>query len=88
MKYPLKYIVVIFTISLISQSFNLLAQSDWQLAKEKDGIKVYMRSYKGGKLKELKAISKIKCSLHALNAVFKDVPNCKNWMAEIGRAHV
>lgn len=86
MTYKFKHATVFFTILIFIQSLSLLGQSDWELAKEKDGIKVYLRSYKGGKLKELKAITKIKCSLHTLNAVFKDVTNCKNWMSDIGES--
>ena len=72
--------IAFFVVILIT---NLQAQSDWQLAKEKDGIKVYLRNYKGGKLKELRAICTIKSSLHAVNAVMKDVPNAKNWINKI-----
>jgi len=76
---------IAFTILCFVQQ-NIIAQADWKFAKEKDGIKVFIRSYKGGKLKELKATTKIKTSLAALNAVFKDVANCKNWMSDVGES--
>lgn len=74
--HKIAFFLVLFTTITYSQQ-------EWKLAKEKDNIKVYLRNYKGGKLKEFKAITTMRASLNAVNAVIKDVPNAKNWINKI-----
>lgn len=71
-------------ISVVSifffHSIYLKAQTDWVLAKNKDGVQVYTKFYKKDGLRQLKAESTIDgISLHSFAAVFKDVENTKDW---------
>jgi nitrogen regulatory protein PII-like uncharacterized protein len=71
---------------LLLATFTVFAQKDWELAKEKDGIEVYLRNYKGSKFKELKAVGKINADINTIVAIFKDTENAKVWMADINES--
>lgn len=74
----IKLLAVLFLFTLV-----LCAQNDWELIKEKDGVKVYLRNYKSGKLKEFKAVGKISATLNEVNAVLKDFEHAQNWMVDL-----
>jgi len=52
---------------------NLNAQTDWELKKEEDGIKVYLREVEGSKIQEYKAETILKGKVSSYIAVMKDV---------------
>lgn len=76
---------LLFLILLVFNS-SCFAQADWVLAKDKDGIKVFLRNYKNGRLKEFKATTTCKATLPQLLSVFQDVENSKSWMADIKKS--
>jgi hypothetical protein len=55
------------------------AQSDWQLQKEKDGIKVYTKSNEGSKLKASKAEMILAHKAEAVLDVILDVSRYPEW---------
>jgi len=57
----------------------LSAQSDWKLAKEKNGIKVYTRVVKEGTLKEFKAVMDITASMSDVKKVLLDINGYAKW---------
>jgi hypothetical protein len=64
----------------VFNSIRAAAQTDWELARNKDGVQVYTKNYKQDGLKQLKAESTIDgISLHTFAAVFKDIDNTKEW---------
>lgn len=70
-------------IVVLLTNFCMMAQADWEFIKAKDGVKVYLRNYKGGKLKEFKATAKINATLSQVNAVLKDHEKAQNWMVDL-----
>lgn len=69
------------TISLffLLISFSLNSQDDWQLQKEKNGIKVYTQEVAGSSLKAFKSVTEIETSVASLVAVCKDVASFPEW---------
>lgn len=58
----------------------LTAQKDWQLQKDRNGVKVYYREPADSPIKELKIVTQVKCSLSSALAVLQDVPNLSKWV--------
>jgi len=54
-------------------------QEDWELQKDKKGIKVWTKDYPDSKFKQFKATTKIKASLKNVVAVFLDIENMGEW---------
>ena len=52
----------------------------WELAKDKEGIKVYTREIKGSAFKEYRAVMKIEASLSSLVALVDDIAECHAWI--------
>ncbi len=52
---------------------NINAQSDWELKKEKDGIKVFLRDVEGSDIQEYKAEAILEGKVASFIAVMKDV---------------
>lgn len=67
----MKYIVAL--IIGISTIITLNAQTEWELKKEEDGIKVYLREVDGSKIQEYKAEAILKGKVSSYIAVMKDV---------------
>lgn len=75
-----------YTFILLSFSFFNRAncQSDWTLARNRNGVQVYTKNYKSSGLKQLKAETTITgISLHTIAAVFKDIDNTKKWTSKL-----
>lgn len=62
----------VFIIGVISVTV-IFAQGDWELKKEKDGIKVYLRDVEGSRIQEFKAEAILDGKLSSIVAVLKDV---------------
>lgn len=54
--------------------------SDWELKRQSDGLKVYIRDIAGSDVKQIKIETTLDASLHAVVAVLKDVPAYKEWI--------
>lgn len=60
---------------------NLEAQeSDWELKREKDNLKVYTRNIAETGIKQLKLHTEMKTSLNSIIALFDDVPANSEWV--------
>jgi hypothetical protein len=59
--------------------FILLAQSEWKLERDKEGIKVYSNNYPGSKIKALKVVCIVESTLSQLAAVMLDIKNQDEW---------
>ena len=81
----LKKIEFNFLTLLGMVAFSLLCSfsvtSDWELAMDKDKIKVYTRYVEGSKLKEYKATAQINVTPQAMIDLLKDGDSLKNWLA-------
>ena len=52
----------------------------WELAKDKNGIKVFTREIAGSQLKEFKGVVQIKTSLESLIALYYDRESSQQWI--------
>ncbi|QQR98422.1 MAG: START domain-containing protein [Sphingobacteriales bacterium] len=68
----MKRVVLILTL-MMSTYIISSAQNNWELEKEKDGIKVWTKKREGSKLKEYKGVTIVQTSVDKLLAVFKNV---------------
>lgn len=64
--------IMTLIIGLIS-ILNINAQADWELKKDKDGIKVYLRDVEGSDIQEYKAVAILEGKISSFIAVMKDV---------------
>ena len=67
---------VIF-ISSLAQSYT-----EWELAKDKDGIKVYTREVTDSRIKEFRAESTVESTLSSVVAVMTDINSIPDWVEE------
>ncbi len=60
----------------------LLSQDsyDWELKRNKGGIRVYMKNVEGSNIKELKFETEIEASLNAVAAILTDVKGFDDWV--------
>lgn len=72
MKY-LSLIIIFFSF------FHTNAQKDWELKKEKNGIKVYTKTTEGSKLKASKVEMEVKTTIPKILAVLTDVSKYTEW---------
>lgn len=75
----LKSFCLLFCSLLFLYPSDSIAQS-WDLAKDKNGIKVYTRKMAGNTLKDFKGKVTIKASAEKVAAVIKDIDNYEDWM--------
>jgi hypothetical protein len=61
-------------------STTALAQKDWTLKVDKDGIKVYTKNLDNSPFKAVKTICTIETSLSQLTAVLMDINNTVDWV--------
>jgi START domain-containing protein len=73
-------VVLIFMVSLSNPGHTQSKPSNWELARDKNGIKVYTRSIEGKTVKEFKAVCRMKTSVNSLVALYNDVPNKTEWV--------
>jgi ribosome-associated toxin RatA of RatAB toxin-antitoxin module len=57
-----------------------MAQSDWNLKKDQNGILIYSRSLKDSKFNELKAVFDLPGTFDQLSSILNDVSNYKTWV--------
>jgi len=61
---------------------DVIAQTAWQLKKNKEGIEVYTRKIKGSKFKEYKAITKVDGTVQEIVQILQDPSNFDKWMPD------
>jgi hypothetical protein len=68
-------------------SIALFAQvnetDEWNLAKDKQGVKIYTRTLEGSKLKEFRVYAELEVSPETLVQVLMDVPHYVDWAENI-----
>ncbi|MEE9438405.1 MAG: START domain-containing protein [Saprospiraceae bacterium] len=64
-------------------TMSLSAQSDWQLARNENGIKVWTKDVADSNFKQFKAETNIKADLENIVAVFLDIENMHLWYDRI-----
>jgi len=74
--YSKALVVVLF---LFLQPGYVLAQQ-WQLQKDEQGIRVYLRDYPDSDIKEFKGEIRIQAGLGSLLAVMDDTSACEDWV--------
>lgn len=70
---------------LIQPSF---AQSDWSLAKDADGIKVYVRNVVGSPLREFRGEVQLKATPEAVVKVLRDANAFRKWMPDVAASEL
>ena len=56
------------------------ANAQWELVKDENGIKVYLRTIPGSEIKEFKGVTNINSSLDSIVAVLDDTEACAKWV--------
>lgn len=79
LKFPLLYIILIL---IAGPPAEVSDNGEWELAKEKDGIKVYTRKLEDSRIKEFKAESEVETTLSSLVAFMTDIPALPEWVHE------
>ncbi len=74
-KIPLLFAIMFLSINTFSQS-----NADWELKRDKGGIKVYMREVPDSDIKELKFETEIEASLNAVAAILTNVEGFDDWV--------
>ncbi len=59
---------------------NMDGDEGWELVKEKDGVKVYVRSVKISKVKAFRGVIQIESDLSTLNTFFVDADHFPEWV--------
>lgn len=75
-------------LCMVVCSVSVMANTDWQLAKEEDGITVYTRDVDNSPVKQFRASTKISASLASVLAVMLDSEVCSEWMYRCQEAKV
>lgn len=73
---------------LLSLACSGRAEEDWQLKKDKRGIKVYTRPVAGAKVNELKATMRMRTSVDRLLAVYLDPAKATAWVPSCEKARL
>ena len=69
-----------FVLIAIFLSIGTIAQENWDLKKDKDGIKVYSRKNELSKFNQVRVICSVDAKLSELAALILDVTNYSNWV--------
>jgi hypothetical protein len=70
---------LLFTFLIVSSGFAQKAD-DWKLARDKEGVKIYLRSVKGLGTKEVLGLTQVSATLGALVSMVKDPENHHIWI--------
>ncbi|MCI5058750.1 MAG: START domain-containing protein [Flavobacteriales bacterium] len=72
----------IISVLILIYSFTSVAQ-DWELEKDKEGIKVYTRLEPGNDLKSFKGVAYTNASISDIYQILLDAGNVKDWAFSI-----
>ena len=82
----MKFVIPFLFISLFCISIS--AQADWELQRDKSGIKVWTKDYPDSKFKQFKTETKIKASLENVVSVFLDIENMGLWYDRVEKVEM
>lgn len=74
------YFILTLFLFLGSIAAHGSANDQWELVKDEDGIKVFLKSVPGLKIKEFKGVTNINSSLDSILAVLYDADACPQWV--------
>ena len=81
--------IVFFSLYLCSALISFSqTYTEWELAKDKDGIKVYTRELTDSRIKEFRAESEVISSLSAVVALMVDIESIPAWVEEAERSRL
>ncbi len=64
------------------------AQSDWSLAKDAEGIKVYVRNVEGSPLREFRGEAQLKATPEDVVKVLRDADAFRKWMPDVAASEL
>jgi hypothetical protein len=70
-------------IMLLLLTFGVSAQGNWDLVKEKAGIKVYTKTESGSEYKAFKAEMQVNCKIENIIEVLKNMNSLNGWVVNI-----
>jgi len=73
---------------ILVSSISVFAQTEWNLAKNKNNIKVYTRKLPNAKLKDYKAVMELNATVNQVIDVILDFENYKNWFASTATCYL
>jgi len=68
------------TLCFVLISYHAIAQNEWELKTERDGVKVYQKEVQDSKIKALKVICEYASTPTTILAVLMDVENGTEWI--------
>jgi len=71
---------ILITVMLFAASLQVCAQQDWELSKDKNGIKVYTRKADSSKFKSVKVEAVLEGSLDKLASILMGVEKNIKWV--------
>jgi hypothetical protein len=74
------YLILILLLFLCSIVTIGSAIAQWELVKDEDGIKVFLKRVPDSKIKEFKGVTNINSSLDSILAVLYDIDACPKWV--------
>jgi len=88
-KYFLNHVIESFNMKILLValiSLSTFAQTNWELKKEKDGIKVYLANSEDTKMKQFKVETFIKASPNEIAKAVLDLENNYKWFSNVEKA--
>ena len=79
----MKFVLISF---LLLFNIHFLFAAEWELDKDKDGVKVYTRAVSGSSIKEYKAVANIKADRVAIARVLTRIGDLQNWMPNVKKS--
>jgi len=67
-------LVLLFVPALVSLAVEKDIQNSWNKVKDKDGIKIFLKSIPGSKFKAFRGVVTIDTSIDTIMSVFRDIP--------------
>src|SRR5215218_9407745 len=75
-------------ICLVICSYGSSSQPNWELTKEKDGIKVYTSNQSSSKFKSIKVEAVLTGTLQKLVKILRNVENNKEWVYSTKQSYI
>lgn len=75
-------------ICLLVYSYASFSQANWELTKDKNGIKVYTATEGSSKFKSIKVEAVLTGTLQKLVKILRDVENNKEWVFSTKQSHI
>jgi hypothetical protein len=80
-------IIILFAF-LLTADHSVMAQADWTLKKDENGIKLYTKSTEDSPIKSIKAILEFDVPASAVIALIGDIPAYSTWVYQCKKSEV